>query len=165
MSDIEVNLAKNNSSFSESGKTVFMTYLYDGTYQASGTINRRAANKSFTVNGRAQEIILEPGNGDGRIVGNVCDSDTGQTIAGADIIVYDGDEAVAADISSEDGGFSFTVPAGRYAVIVSKEGYISFSNNEEIAGGRTTYMETVRLVPGNDEIGRASCRERVCQYV
>ncbi len=151
LSDIEVNLAKNNSSFSESGKTVFMTYLYDGTYQASGTINRRAANKSFTVNGRAQEIILEPGNGDGRIVGNVCDSDTGQTIAGADIIVYDGDEAVAADTSSEDGGFSFTVPAGTYAVIVSKEGYISFSNNEEIAGGRTTYMETVRLVPGNDE--------------
>src|SRR3546814_3239743 len=103
---------------------------------------------------------------DGR--SDVCSSD----LVGADKpgdVVFD--PSLQGDILLEDDG-STPVTSNGDAIILDiwdsghlLTGYVESGANVGFQLGEDTRVFTVELDPNATEIGRASCRERVCQYV
>lgn len=147
-----VVVRKQNSSFSVSGNSVYTTYLYNGVHQASSQVDNENMEKSFVVNGAAQTVRLRAGESDkGIVYGMVCDSKTNAPLPGATVQLKQGDMVIASRDTGADGSFRILAPDGTYRVEISKQDYITFSTYETMENSGEKYMETIRLVPGNEE--------------
>ena len=116
----------------------------------------------------------------GPIKGKVIDKTTGETIIGASVKIKGTTEGAVTDVNG-----SFTLNADPNAIlVVSYIGYeqaefplkgqtsvtirlqVNAKNlNEVIVVGYGTQKKTSSTAAVSTKIGRASCRERVCQYV
>ncbi|MEV0236747.1 S8 family serine peptidase [Nonomuraea sp. NPDC050786] len=97
-----------------------------------------------------EEPVLSTGQGltftasrHGLVIGAVTDANDGQPLAGATVKVGD----VATFTTGADGSFYGQVPAGDYAVVVSKENYGTFTKAVTVAAATVTRIDTA-LVTG-----------------
>jgi 5-hydroxyisourate hydrolase-like protein (transthyretin family) len=153
-----VNIARINSTFNstKSGKSPYEVFLYNGTYKVNSRIDGVEVSKHFTVSSAKQEIVLKPDSADGKIEGKVVDSTNDNAIADAYIVISKGDVVVKTVKSASDGSFSVSLAEDNYNVSVTKSGYIPFSTYETVDNAQTTYMQTVKLVPGENKSGGLS---------
>ena len=82
-----VSIKKQGGNTNKSGNSTYVTYLYDGIYKAASNVNGSTISKTFITAGNAQTVTLSPNSSDGKIEGQVKDSQTGNTIQGAAIKV------------------------------------------------------------------------------
>lgn len=149
VSGCRVTVIKQNGTEAASGDSTCTKYLGDGIYTVKCNIEGKDVRRSFVVNGNAQTIVLNQDSSDGQMCGKVCDSETGAAIQDADVLFKQGDIVIESLTTAADGTFTASVPDGRYLVEISKEGYIPFTAYESMENGRTEYLETTRLVPGD----------------
>ncbi len=81
----------------------------------------------------------------GTLTGTVTDSDTGETVPGANILVTELERGVASDM---DGNYEITdIPVGTYTLSVSFVGYQSYTESFQIQANETTVLN-VELTSG-----------------
>lgn len=148
---ISVTITKNNGDVAKSGKSDLNTYLYDGVYKVSGTIDNTAVSNSFVISGDKKTVKLTvSSNSTTKITGNVRDAETQNWISDATIQFKKGNMTIATVQSGSDGSFSADVPADSYEIVISKDGYVTVTTNETVVENETKYMATTDLVPGDD---------------
>ena len=93
-------------------------------------------------------------------------TDTSQAVViGARVTLHNDNTGVDAAKTTNEGGhygFDFVDP-GTYTVTVEQPGFTKFVQRSVLVQVRGDVTVNAALTVG--EIGRASCRERVCQYV
>lgn len=148
---VNVSVVKQGANSGKSGTAPFVTYLYDGTYKASATIDGTNVSKTFVVNGSKQTVALTAESADTVLEGTVVDAtDRNTAISGVSVKVSKGDVVIASAETDSNGKFSVTVPNGSLTIEFSKENYITFVSTETIHEGDTTHsMGQVELTPGS----------------
>lgn len=129
-------------------KSSFVTYLHNGTYQASAELDSGGVSKSFVVNNNKQTVVLSPSSQNGNIAGHVRSSENGGNIGDANVKVSQGELTITSAKTNGDGNFSCSVPDGTFLIEITKDGYIPFSSYEKIENGQPTYMQEIDLIPG-----------------
>ncbi|MBQ7800881.1 MAG: InlB B-repeat-containing protein [Oscillospiraceae bacterium] len=148
---ISVEVAKKNGERVKTGSTEYAVYLYNGVYNATGTINNRTVKKSFVVSSAATSVTLSPSAADGKISGKIRNSETNEAVIGASIVISSGDLEFATCTSDSAGSYQTTLPAGTYKVSITKEGYVPFTTYVTVEEGNTKYLETAMLVNGEEQ--------------
>lgn len=147
---LSVTVAKQGLASIAEGTSTYVTYLYNGIYNAGTAIDGVAVNKSFVVKDSAQTIILSPASSNGTLSGKIVDSmNEGLNINGADIKISQNGLVIASAKSNSEGIFNVSLPDGTFLVEITKDGYIPFSTYEKIENAETTYIQTVEMIPGS----------------
>jgi len=149
LNGINISIAKSNGSIAASGASPLTAYLFDGNYTASATIENEAVSKSIVVSGDAQDIELTAASNDGSVYGMVCDSENGNPIAGATVIISQNGSIVTTAETESDGSYQVSLGDGIFNVETTKDGYIPFNEYVTISNDATTYLQTTKLVPGD----------------
>lgn len=85
----------------------------------------------------------------GTLSGMVCKASDRTTPIGAAVIsIYSGDTLYSACTSSSTGNYTIFVPEGDYKVVISADGYISFTAYVTVTADTVTYTETYLMVQG-----------------
>ena len=146
---IKVTITKNNGDVVKSGKTDLNTYLYNGTYKVSGTINGKDVSSSFVISGNKKTVKLtENSTSTTKITGSVRDAETQNWIEGAEISFRKGSMTISTVKSGADGSFIAELPADSYEIVISKNGYVTVTTNQTIVENEQKYMGVTDLVPG-----------------
>jgi len=148
---INVSVVKQGQNSGKSGVSPYVTYLYDGTYKASATIDNTTVSKTFTVNSNRQTVVLNANSVDTVLEGVVIDANNRNTvIPGVSVKVSRGSVVIASTETDSNGKFSIAVPSGSLTVEFSKENYLSFVSTETIHEGDANHsMGQVELTPGS----------------
>ena len=150
ISNVSLTIVKQNGDVVKSGNSELKTYLYDGVYRVSGTINNQPVTTSFIINEGPKTVKLsQKSTAETKITGNVKDASTGNWIDEAIIQFKKGEMTIATTKSDSNGSFETVLPADSYEIVISKEGYVSVTTNQTIVENETKYMGVVELIPGN----------------
>lgn len=149
LDNINVSVIKQGQNSAKSGKTPYVTYLYDGTYKASATINNATVSKTFAVNGNKQIVVLSADTIDTVLEGVVVDADNNAALSGVSIKISKGDVVIASADTDSNGKFKVSVPSGSLTVEFSKDNYLPFVSTETIHEGDANHsMGQIELTPG-----------------
>lgn len=154
---IALNVNRQDGKIKKSGTTSFNEFLNNGVYIASGEIDGLTVQKSFTVNGAKQTVILTPISTDRSLSGIITDADTSNAIEEANIIAKQNDMIVASTKSSANGTYTLNLPEGDYVLEVSKTNYVTNTVHVTILNDRETY-QNVELTCGETGKGGFSGR-------
>lgn len=143
LNGLEVMVTQNSTGIRRSGKSPYRVYLYDGTFTAATTIQGVSVSKALVVSGDAQVITLSASSADGKVYGQVQDADTGNAIAGAEVIITQKKTPVTTVTTGLDGSYQVTLADGTYQIRTTKEGYCPFEEYVTVSNNNTTYLQVI----------------------
>ncbi len=158
-----VKVVSQNGTTSYAGQSPYAVYLYEGTYNATATIEGREAKKSAVIPVEDHEVVLTPDSDDGNVFGNVVDKDTLEPIEGAVILATRNGIMIDSTTSAENGDYSMDLPEGDYSLQTYKDDYRPFTEYVTVHDDQTNYLQTTYLVP--DEEGRGGFAGRIVDNV
>ncbi|MBK8291710.1 MAG: carboxypeptidase-like regulatory domain-containing protein [Flammeovirgaceae bacterium] len=75
------------------------------------------------------------------VTGKVKDISTFTELAGASISIFSGSELITGASTDSEGQFRFSLPPGRYRLVVSFTGYVSIENELLVIAGKMPALE------------------------
>lgn len=85
-------------------------------------------------------------DGEGTLRGEVKDAETGLSVSSAKVSVYRNTSLVGSKNVNSSGSYEFTLPSGRYKVVIEASNYRNFESYEDVERDRVSYLESYLLV-------------------
>lgn len=149
---VQVEILDKNGKREKLSTTEFALYLYNGVYNASASINGNRVVKTFVVSDDATEVTLTPNSGNGKLNGKIVNAETNEPVAGAVILVTQGDYTFSTCTADASGTYTASLPAGTYLVEIKMAGYVPFSTYVTVSESQTEYLQTSLLIKNNKQI-------------
>lgn len=115
--------------------TITVDRLLEGTYTLTAVADGfKEASRSVTIEGgesKSNDIGLTKAASDATLYGEVKDAESGRSIVGATLSIYQNDQLIATAVSEAWIGYSLVVPAvndGDYTLTVQADGYKDWSD-------------------------------------
>lgn len=159
--DILINVKHDRTGILRTGKSPFNVYLYKGVYTASADINTDKIQKSVNVTSAAQNIILTANSRNGDVYGKIIDSITGEAVKNANIVISQNNINITSTQSDSDGSFRVKLADGIYLIKISKENYQTYQDYVTISNAVTSYLQTTKLVPIENNSKRGGFSGRI----
>lgn len=151
LSDIPVELVRQNGEVVASGATPYTAYLYDGIYTVRAEINGSWVSKTVTVTSEPKEVVLTANSADAKLVGTVVHAETGSALGTGEVVAYQGSQVINACDVKADGTFELLLPEGTTKVCVSASGYITSVIWVRAVESVTVY-ETFPMIPSHGNV-------------
>lgn len=148
---VNVSIQKQGGNISKSGASPFTAYLYNGNYTISANIENENVSKTIVVSGDAQDVVLTAESDDGSVFGMVVDSSNNNPVSGATVIISQNGTIVATTTSGSDGSYQVSLGDGTFNIETTKDGYLPFNEYVTITNAATTYLQTTKLEPGDED--------------
>lgn len=146
---ISVEITDKKGNREKASDTNFAVYLYDGVYNASASFDGRRVVKSFVVSGNPTTVTLSPTSANGKLNGVILNAKDKSPIAGATILISQGDYTFSTCTSNSSGSYTANLPAGVYLVLIKMHEYVDFATYVTVEEGQTKYLQTSMLVNEN----------------